>query len=137
MLAGLCPPGAARHAPGREPALPADACNSAAARDGLALVTPGEPGPLARYGDVVWTSGNKPHEGGSDAALFLADTKSNVIEVYLLSKGTLSHRAEKGAAIPLDATRRPFFAKVDPVEFGAKRGPTATGMRMRGTRRAR
>ena len=39
--------------------------------------------PVARYGDVMWTSGNKPHAGGSDAALFLADIKANVIEVYV------------------------------------------------------
>ena len=58
--------------------------------------------PVARYGDVMWTSGNKPHAGGSDAALFLADIKANVIEVYLLSKGVLSHHAERGAAVPIE-----------------------------------
>lgn len=61
---------------------------------------------------MVWTSGNKPHEGGSDTALFLADTRSNVIEVYLLSKGRLSHRAEKGAAIPLEGDARAFLANL-------------------------
>ena len=59
-------------------------------------------GPLARYGDVVWTSGNKAHEGGSDAALLLAETKADILEVHLLSKGKLAHRAERGAAIPLE-----------------------------------
>ena len=58
--------------------------------------------PVACYGDGIWTSGNKPHAGGSDAALFLADIKANVIEVYLLSKGVLSHHAEKEAAIPIE-----------------------------------
>ena len=58
--------------------------------------------PVARYGDVLWTSGNKPHAGGSDAALFLADIKANVLEVYLLSQGVLSHHAERGAAVPLE-----------------------------------
>ena len=58
--------------------------------------------PVARYGDVMWTSGNKPHAGGSDAALLLADIKANVIEVYLLSNGVLSHHAERGAAIPIE-----------------------------------
>ena len=58
-------------------------------------------GPLARYGDVVWTSG-KAQEGGSDAALLLAETKADILEVHLLSKGKLAHRAERGAAIPLE-----------------------------------
>jgi hypothetical protein len=58
--------------------------------------------PVARYVDVIWNSGNKPHAGGSDTALFLADIKANVIEVYLLSKGVLSHHTERGAAIPIE-----------------------------------
>jgi hypothetical protein len=67
-------------------------------------------GPLARYADVVWTSGNKAHEGGVEAALFLADTKANVVEVYLLSKGKLSHFAEKGAAIPVEGAAKTILA---------------------------
>ena len=59
-------------------------------------------GPIARSGNVVWMSGSKPHEGATDGALLLADTKANVMEVYLLSKGTLTHHAESGAAIRVD-----------------------------------
>jgi len=69
-------------------------------------------GPLARYGDVVWTSGNKPHDGTRNAALFLADTKSDVIEVYLLSQGALSEHAEKGPPVRLEGGAKTVFTNL-------------------------
>lgn len=70
----------------------------------------GVQGPLARYGDVVWTSGNKPHEGGTEGALLLADTKANTIEVYLLTKGSLGYYREKGANAPLEGDAKTVLA---------------------------
>ena len=72
----------------------------------------GVQGPLARYGDVVWTSGNKPQEGGSEGALLLADTKANTIEVYLLTKGSLSYYREKGANAPLEGDAKTVLANL-------------------------
>jgi hypothetical protein len=54
------------------------------------------------HGEPIVTSGDKPREGATDGALLLADTRANVIEVYLLSKGNLTHHAEEGAAIRVD-----------------------------------
>ena len=76
------------------------------------LANLGVQGPLARCGDVVWTSGNKPHEGGTEGALLLADTKANAIEVYLLTKGVLSYYREKGANAPLEGDAKTVLANL-------------------------
>lgn len=60
-------------------------------------------------------SGNKPHEGATDGALLLADTKANVMEVYLLSKGTLTHHAETGAAIRVDGDAKKVLGNLQDV----------------------
>lgn len=58
--------------------------------------------PLNEYSDVIWTSGNKPHDGGINAALFLADIKNNLIEVYLLTNGKLLHFGEANSEMILN-----------------------------------
>lgn len=46
--------------------------------------------PLSRDENVLYTSGNKPHQGGSDAAYLLIDTASRTLEVGLWEGGKLS-----------------------------------------------
>lgn len=59
-------------------------------------------GPLEAYGDgVVWTSGNKAHQGGIESAMLLADTRSGALEVYLLTGQKLWHHAEREPRIEL------------------------------------
>lgn len=45
--------------------------------------------PLQQDGDVLYLSGNKQHEGGSEAAYLLADTKTRALEVGLWQAGKL------------------------------------------------
>ena len=60
--------------------------------------------PLQREGDVFFTSGNKAHEGGSNAFYFLAEPSANAIEIGLWVHGELSVYKTPGAEIakPLD-----------------------------------
>lgn len=59
-------------------------------------------GPLGEVSAIVWTSGNRKHDGGANAALFLADTSTNLIEVYLLKDKQLQHYAEANSKMILD-----------------------------------
>lgn len=55
--------------------------------------------PLQREGDVLFTSGNKDNEGGSDAFYLLADTATDALEVGLWEGGELSVYMTPGSNI--------------------------------------
>ncbi len=57
-------------------------------------------GTLSEEGGVLWTSGNKPHEGGSDAAYLLIDPAAEQLEVGLWHDGDFHTYTSPGAAIP-------------------------------------
>ncbi|MEG1452518.1 hypothetical protein [Brevundimonas sp.] len=46
--------------------------------------------PLTREGNVLYTSGNKPHEGGSNAAYLLIDPATKTMEAGLWENGKLT-----------------------------------------------
>ena len=55
--------------------------------------------PLEREGSTLFTSGNKAHEGGSDAAYLLIAPAAKAIEVGLWQKGKLSVYKTPGSHI--------------------------------------
>lgn len=55
--------------------------------------------PLQRDGTVLFTSGNRAHEGGSEAAYLLLDQAHKAIEVGLWTNGTLSVYTTPGSHI--------------------------------------
>ena len=55
--------------------------------------------PLEREGSTLFTSGNKAHEGGSDAAYLLIDPAAKALEVGLWQKGKLSVYKTPGSDI--------------------------------------
>lgn len=63
-------------------------------------------GPLAEADGVLWTSGNKPHEGGREAAYLLIDPDARQIEVGLWHDGRLRTFASPGASIARPADVR-------------------------------
>ncbi|WP_298912401.1 hypothetical protein [uncultured Algimonas sp.] len=56
-------------------------------------------GPLQREGSVYYTSGNKAHQGGTDAAYLLIDRTRQDLEVGLWTDGELSVYKTDGADI--------------------------------------
>jgi hypothetical protein len=56
--------------------------------------------PLQRDGDVLFTSGNKDNEGGSDAFYLLVDPSAKAVEIGLWESGTLSVYKTAGSSIP-------------------------------------
>lgn len=56
--------------------------------------------PLERQGQAFFVSGNKPHEGGSDAAYILIDPAAKALEVGLWQGGQLSTYKTPGSNIP-------------------------------------
>lgn len=55
--------------------------------------------PLQRAGNILYTSGNKAHAGGSDAFYLLVDPSAHAIEVGLWEAGRLSVYKSPGANI--------------------------------------
>jgi hypothetical protein len=55
--------------------------------------------PLQREGAVLFLSGNKAHEGGSDAAYLLIDPALNALEVGLWEHGRLTTYKTRGSAL--------------------------------------
>ncbi len=55
--------------------------------------------PLERQGQLIFASGNKPHEGGSDAAYILIDPATKALEVGLWQRGELSTYKTPGSSI--------------------------------------
>jgi uncharacterized membrane protein len=62
--------------------------------------------PVMKDGGVFYVTGNKPHQGGLDNALFLADPASDTIEVILLVNGAREDFKENGrdVAFPAEVT---------------------------------
>ena len=56
--------------------------------------------PLEREGSVLYTSGNKAHEGGVNAAYILIDPTQRGMEVGLWENGKLTTYTTQGAALP-------------------------------------
>lgn len=75
-------------------------------------------GPLSRDG-VLYATGNKPHEGGSDAAYLLVDPKAEKLEVGLWEDGKFKSYTSPGALLA-----RPKDVKTMIANFraGAKPG---------------
>ncbi len=69
-------------------------------------------GPLDTYDDVVWTSGNRAHSGDVEAAVMLADTRANTLEVYLLTDHRLWHHAEREPRIALQGDAQTRVAQL-------------------------
>lgn len=55
--------------------------------------------PLTREGNVLYVSGNKQHEGGSNAAYLLIDTATKALEVGLWENGKLTTYPAQGSTI--------------------------------------
>lgn len=66
--------------------------------------------PLQRDGTVLFTSGNRAHEGGSEAAYLLLDQAHKAIEVGLWTNGTLSVYTTPGSHIRKPADIRTMIA---------------------------
>ncbi|KRF00362.1 hypothetical protein ASG87_13600 [Frateuria sp. Soil773] len=60
-------------------------------------------GPLSRAGDLLYVTGNKPHEGGEEAGYLLVDPAARQIEVGLWEGGKLGvYRSGADLADPPD-----------------------------------
>jgi hypothetical protein len=55
--------------------------------------------PLEREGSVLYTSGNKAHEGGTNAAYILIDPTQRALEVGLWENGKLTTYSTQGATL--------------------------------------
>ena len=66
--------------------------------------------PLQRDGTVLFTSGNRAHEGGSEAAYLLLDQAHKAIEVGLWTNGALSVYKTPGSHIRKPADIRTMIA---------------------------
>lgn len=56
--------------------------------------------PLAQQGNVLFTTGNKQHEGGSEMAYLLVDPTTKALEVGLWQQGKLTTYATQNSNIP-------------------------------------
>jgi len=59
--------------------------------------------PVMKDGGVFYVTGNKPHQGGLNNAVFLADPESDTIVVILVVNGVREDFKEHGRDIPLPA----------------------------------
>lgn len=57
-------------------------------------------GPLERYGNIYYLSGNAPHRGGEDQAYLLIDPVKRVVQIGLWEKGKLTVYAPPGGRLP-------------------------------------
>jgi len=74
----------------------------------------GTQGPLAKDG-VLYVTGNKPHEGGVNAAYLLIDSKAKRLEVGLVENGKLTVYASPGAALAKPKDVQTFVSNVGSV----------------------
>ncbi|GAW41891.1 hypothetical protein SH203_02302 [Brevundimonas sp. SH203] len=56
--------------------------------------------PLEREGSVLYTSGNKAHEGGINAAYMMIDPTQRAMEVGLWENGKLTTYSTQGSSLP-------------------------------------
>ena len=59
--------------------------------------------PLMKDGGVFYVTGNKPHQGGMDTAVFVADPVSDTLEVILFVNGARKDFKEDGRDVALPA----------------------------------
>ena len=60
-------------------------------------------GPLMKDNGVFYVTGNRPHQGGSDNAIFLADPATDTIAVILFVNGSRRDFKEGGREVELPA----------------------------------
>src|SRR3546814_19385385 len=70
-------------------------------------------GPLTEDNGVLWTSGNKAHQGGVDAAYLLIDPATHQLEAGLWEKGALKTYASPGAPIAKPADVQTLLANAE------------------------
>src|SRR3546814_595986 len=70
-------------------------------------------GPLTEDNGVLWTSGNKAHQGGVDAAYLLIDPATHQLEAGLWEKGALKTYASPGAPIAKPADVQTLLAHAE------------------------
>ncbi|WP_148715129.1 hypothetical protein [Chitinolyticbacter meiyuanensis] len=71
-------------------------------------------GPLQKDG-VLYVTGNKPHQGGADAAYLLIDSKARRLEVGLVERGKLTVYASPGEPLAKPKDVRTFVSNVGSV----------------------
>jgi len=54
---------------------------------GVLLTNLGTSGPLVQEGDLLYITGNKPHEGGDEQAAVVVDPAQNALRVWLVHAG--------------------------------------------------
>ena len=59
----------------------------------------GTQSPLERDGEVLFTSGNKPHQGGDEAAYLIIDPTKTTLEAGLWESGKLTTYTTQGATL--------------------------------------
>ena len=69
--------------------------------------------PLGRDGNVLYASGNKQGEGGSNAAYLLIDTTTKAMEVGLWENGKLTTYPAQGSTIAKPADIRTMIANAN------------------------
>jgi hypothetical protein len=69
--------------------------------------------PLQRDGDVLFTSGNKDNEGGSNAFYLLVDPSAKAVEIGLWESGVLSVYKTTGSNIPKPRDIQTMISNMD------------------------
>lgn len=73
-------------------------------------------GPLIADGNVAYVTGNKPHSGGSEAAIFLAEIESNRIHVWLMVNEIMAEYHEPGPRIKLPREVETMVNEMQPMK---------------------
>ena len=71
-------------------------------------------GPLTEENGLLFVTGNKPHEGGVDMAVFLADPVNDKIQVWLSTNGTAESFSEADPPLADPPSVAAFKAKMAP-----------------------
>lgn len=56
-------------------------------------------GPLEQEGELLYISGNKPHEGGEEQAAVVIDLAQNALRVWLLHAGQMQDKQDPAATV--------------------------------------
>lgn len=73
-------------------------------------------GPLIADSNVAYVTGNKPHSGGSEAAIFLAEIESNRIHVWLMVNEIMTEYHEPGPRIKLPREVETMVNEMQPMK---------------------
>lgn len=73
-------------------------------------------GPLTIEGNIAYVMGNKPHSGGSEAAIFLAEIASNRIDVWLMMNEVLTEYHEPGPRIKMPQKVETMVNELQPMK---------------------